>query len=181
MEMTPLVVFAICVCGVFVGIMSGLIGIGGGILVIPLLTIAFGFTQSRATGTSLAMLLPPIGIFAVLTYHRAGQIHWPTAALLACGFAVGAWLGAKLVTGGWINQNALRIGFAAFLIYVACMMFMRSMPTLRAAMAVAFTLAGIAIGYFALSLFRRRIRDETRVGRLYHQYLARVEPNDYFI
>jgi uncharacterized protein len=181
MDMSPTAIVAVAIAGVFVGIVSGLIGIGGGILVIPILTVVFGFPQSKAAGTSLAMLLPPIGIFAVLTYHRAGQIHWPTAALLAGGFAVGGWIGARLVASGRINQNALRIGFAVFLIYVACLMFMRAMPTFRAAMAVALTLSGIAIGYVALSLFRRRIRDESRIGRLYHQYLARVEPNDYFI
>src|SRR5580765_8167162 len=79
--------------GLLIGVLSGLVGIGGGILVIPVLMIGFAFSQAEANGTSLAMLLPPIGIFAVLTYSRAGYVNWRFALVLAAGFAPGAYLG----------------------------------------------------------------------------------------
>ena len=77
--------------GLAIGALSGIVGIGGGVLVIPALVLFFGFTQQKANGTSLAMLLPPIGILAVINYARAGTINWAFAALLACGFVFGAY------------------------------------------------------------------------------------------
>ena len=68
--------------GLGIGTVSGMIGIGGGVLVIPMLVFFFGFSQERATGTSLAMLLPPIGVFAVIAYAKAGNISWTTAGIL---------------------------------------------------------------------------------------------------
>src|ERR1700761_6295767 len=86
--------------GVAIGTASGLVGIGGGTLVIPVLMVGFGFTQAQANGTSLAMLLPPIGLFAVMAYARAGNVNWSFAALLAIGFAAGAALGGVAVNRG---------------------------------------------------------------------------------
>ena len=95
--MTPTTALTLIFVGFAIGTFSGMVGIGGGILVIPVLMFYFGFSQARANGTSLAMLLPPIGIFAVLAYWRAGNIDWATAGLLAVGFACGAYVGARLV------------------------------------------------------------------------------------
>ena len=111
--------------GLLIGVLSGLVGIGGGILVIPVLMIGFAFSQAEANGTSLAMLLPPIGIFAVLTYSRAGYVNWRFALVLAAGFAPGAYLGAWLVSKGRINPTALRILFALLLAYVAARLLFR--------------------------------------------------------
>src|SRR3954470_22828598 len=86
--------------GLAIGTLSGMVGIGGGILVIPVLMFFFGFPQARANGARRAMLPPPIGIFAVLAYWRAGNVDWPCAALLALGFAAGAYVGARVVNGG---------------------------------------------------------------------------------
>src|SRR5437868_5790088 len=100
--MSPTTLLLVLAIGLAIGIVSGMVGIGGGVLVIPVLMFGFGFSQARANGTSLAMLLPPIGIFAVLSYWRAGNIDWPFAAALAIGFAGGAFIGAKLVNNGQI-------------------------------------------------------------------------------
>jgi uncharacterized membrane protein YfcA len=103
--------------GALVGIASGMLGIGGGVLVIPLLVMIFHFNQKTAVGTSLAMLLPPIGIFAVFHYYHAGLVRVQPAVALAVGFALGAWGGAHLV--GFISERLLRVMFALFLLYVA--------------------------------------------------------------
>ena len=66
----------ILIVGFLIGTISGMVGIGGGVLIIPVLTIGFGFSQIRANGTSLAMLLPPIGLIVVVTYAKAGSVDW---------------------------------------------------------------------------------------------------------
>ena len=103
---------ALIVVGLIVGTISGMVGIGGGVLVIPILMIGFGFSQVKANGTSIAMLLPPIGIFAVMSYWRANNVDPGYAALLAIGFAVGAYFGARAVNSGTINPATLRILFS---------------------------------------------------------------------
>ena len=107
--------------GVIVGVVSGIVGIGGGVMVVPILVYGFKMSQHTAQGTSLAMLLPPIGIFAVMQYWRAGHIDFKMAILLAVGFAVGAYFG-----GGWAQQLsslALRRSFAVVLGAMAVKMF----------------------------------------------------------
>jgi len=119
------------VVGLLIGIVGGMLGLGGGILVIPTLVTLYGFTYPQAVGTSLAMLLPPIGIFAVAAHWRVGNVNVPAAAVLALGFAVGALLGAKLVTTGTIPQETLRVLFAFFLLYLAGSILFRNEPRVR--------------------------------------------------
>ena len=76
--------------GAFTGSVSGMFGIGGGVFVIPAMVWFFGFSQKMATGTSLAMLLPPIGILAFLQFYKAGNVNVTAAALLVVGFLVGS-------------------------------------------------------------------------------------------
>jgi len=104
------------VIGFATGILSGLIGIGGGIIIIPILVFLFGFTQQQAQGTTLAMLVPPIGILAAWTYYKAGYADLKTAGLLCLGFFFGGLIGAKIATG-LPNVILQRIfGVALFLI-----------------------------------------------------------------
>jgi len=106
--------------GVAVGILSGVIGIGGGILIVPVLVYAFHMTQHKAQGTSLGALLLPIGLFAFLQYYRAGNVDVRAAIAIAIGFLVGGYFG-----GAWaqhISDLALRRGFAVVLILVAVKM-----------------------------------------------------------
>ena len=70
MTLTLTTIVALVLIGLCIGTISGMVGIGGGILVIPALMFFFGFSQAKANGTSMTMLLPPIGVFAVLVYHR---------------------------------------------------------------------------------------------------------------
>jgi uncharacterized membrane protein YfcA len=85
--------------GLLAGVLSGLIGLGGGVIVLPALVLVFGLSQHMAQGTTLAMLLPPIGILAVWTYFQKGYVDLKIAALLCAGFILGGWIGAKIATG----------------------------------------------------------------------------------
>lgn len=81
--------------GVTAGILSGLLGIGGGIVLVPALVYLFGYSQHLAQGTTLALMVPPIGILAAWTYYRQGNVNLPAAAWMCAGFVVGGLFGAR--------------------------------------------------------------------------------------
>ena len=85
--------------GAFAGAVSGMFGIGGGILVIPAMVYIYGFSQKMATGTSLGMLLPPIGVLAFWQYYKASLVSVPAALLLIAGFIAGSYLSAGYAVG----------------------------------------------------------------------------------
>lgn len=100
--------------GIAIGVVSGLIGIGGGAFLIPALIFFYGMSEKRAQGTSLATLLAPIGIFAFWEYYKDGHVDGKLSILIALGFAAGGWLG-----GLWaqhLSDTVLRRAFAALLI-----------------------------------------------------------------
>ena len=101
---------------VFVGTASGLFGIGGGVLIVPLLVLLFGFEQHRAQGTSLVALVPPTGLFACLTYYHAHQVDVKVALLLIPGFVFGGVLGGWLATR--LASRTMRLVFAVFLLLI---------------------------------------------------------------
>lgn len=103
--------------GFATGVIGGLFGVGGGEIFIPLLVYVFGFSQHQAQGTSLAVLLPPIGLLAAIRYYRAGYVDFRVALLLALGFFFGASIGALL--GTRIHAELLRRLFGAFLLLVS--------------------------------------------------------------
>ena len=144
--------------GVVIGIVSGMLGIGGGILVIPALVAICGFDHERAVGTSLAMLLPPIGAFAVVSYYRAGNVHVAAATMLAIGFALGAYLGAHLVNSEVIPRDSLRMFFAFFLLYVAgSILFAHSDHRVWAVTKTMSLMILVGIAYLAAKLIGRRL------------------------
>jgi len=100
------------VIGVVGGIAAGLFGVGGGIVIVPALIYGAGFTQHRATGTSLAVLLPPIGLAATIEYYRHGNVDVRAAAILAATMVVGAWFGAYLANR--LTGPHLRLAFGVF-------------------------------------------------------------------
>ena len=83
------------VLGLAVGVLSGLMGVGGAIFIVPILVYAFGWEQHMAQGTTLAMLVPPIGILAAWKYYQAGSTDLRVAALLCAGFFVGSYFGGS--------------------------------------------------------------------------------------
>lgn len=106
--------------GVITGIMAGMLGIGGAVLMIPALVFFMGFSQQMAQGTSLAVMLPPIGIFAAYNYWKAGQVNITFALILAVAFIVGSYFGSKIALN--IPQNLLKKIFGILLLLVAAKM-----------------------------------------------------------
>ncbi len=110
--------------GVVAGILAGMVGIGGGVVIVPSLVYFLGFDQKMAQGTSLAVLLPPSGAFAFWQYYRTGNVDLRMAVLIVVGLALGGWLG-----GGWaqhVSNAALRKGFAVFLVLTALNMWFKN-------------------------------------------------------
>ena len=108
------------ILGLVGGVASGLLGIGGAVVIIPVLVYIFGWQQHLAQGTTLAMLLPPIGIMAVLRYYNAGNIDLKVAGLLCIGFLFGGWLGA--VIANELPADTLRKVFGVFLLVISLKM-----------------------------------------------------------
>jgi hypothetical protein len=106
----------ILLIGLVVGVVSGVVGIGGGILFIPALVYLLGMDQHKAQGTSLGALLLPVGLFAFLEYYRRGNADLKVALLLAVGFLIGGYFGA--VGAQHISELWLRRIFAVTLIVV---------------------------------------------------------------
>jgi len=107
--------------GVAAGILAGLVGVGGGIIIVPALVYFFKMDQLTAQGTSLAVLLPPTGLLAFMRYYRAGHVNVAIASVMIVGLLLGGWVG-----GGWAQQisgPALRKGFAIFMFLAALKMF----------------------------------------------------------
>jgi uncharacterized membrane protein YfcA len=107
---------ALFVFGLGVGVLSGLLGIGGGIVLVPGLVLLFGLSQQEAQGTSLAALIPPIGLFAALVYYQHGYVRLPVVGVIAVGFMIGAYGGAQLVAH--LPPEALRGAFGVLLLFL---------------------------------------------------------------
>ena len=109
--------FITLIIGICAGALSGVLGIGGGIIVTPALMYFMKFPQKMAQGTSLLMLLPPIGIFAVMEYKKAGNLNIRTACILIIGFVISSFISAKYAQN--INEIWLKRFFGILLLYVA--------------------------------------------------------------
>lgn len=106
--------------GVLAGIVSGFIGIGGGIIIVPGLIYLTGLTQIQAQGTSLALMLPPIGILAFMYYYKQGNVDLKVAGIVAVTFIIGGFFGAKLAHK--IDQNIVKIIFGVLMLLIAIKM-----------------------------------------------------------
>jgi hypothetical protein len=120
MNMSVSTLLIIIVIGIITGVMAGMLGIGGAIIMIPALVFFMGFNQQMAQGTSLAVMLPPIGIFATYNYWKAGQVDLKIALILAVTFIVGSYFGSKLALN--IPQPTLKKIFGVLLLLVAARM-----------------------------------------------------------
>ncbi len=102
--------------GLTTGVIAGLFGIGGGLVMIPALVYLAGYTQHQATGISLAVLLPPVGLGAVLEYYRHGYVDLKVALIIAVALMVGGWFGAVLANR--MSGPYLQLAFACFVVCV---------------------------------------------------------------
>jgi uncharacterized membrane protein YfcA len=143
--------------GTAIGICSGLLGIGGGVLLVPGLILLFGFSQPEAQGTSLAVLIPPIGIFAAAVYYQHGYVRLPVVGFIAFGFLLGAFAGAHLVP--LVPVFWLRPAFGFLLLYLGFSFLFnpgadRTNTALPAGIATAFT--AVAVRWLRWQVSTRR-------------------------
>ena len=112
--MSNYMIVAFIVLGVVGGYVSGLVGVGGGIILVPALVYLFKFDQHTAQGTTLALLIPPIGILGAMAYYQKGFVDVKVAGLICVGFVVGSWLGGKTAVA--LPDNAMGKVFGIILI-----------------------------------------------------------------
>lgn len=117
MKMTITTIFTLIIIGLLAGILSGLVGVGGGIIMVPLFILFLGLTQHNAQGMSLAVMLPPVTFLAVYNYHKAGVINWKAAIIVSILFIIGGYLGSKLALQ--IDQKTLKKIFGLVMLIVA--------------------------------------------------------------
>jgi len=106
--------------GIVTGVMAGMLGIGGAIIMIPALVFFMGFSQQTAQGTSLAVMLPPVGIIAAFNYYKAGHVNIKFAIILAVCFLIGSYFGSKIALN--LPQPVLKKIFGVLLLLVAARM-----------------------------------------------------------
>jgi uncharacterized membrane protein YfcA len=116
-KMTIQTIFILIIIGLLAGMVSGFIGIGGGVIIVPALVYFMGLTQHQAQGTSLLLMLPPIGILAVMNYHKAGQLNWWYGGIIALAFIVGGYFGSKISLK--LHPGVIKLSFGILMLYVA--------------------------------------------------------------
>lgn len=113
-------IFILLSIGLAAGILSGMVGIGGGIVIVPALIYFLGFSQYQAQGTTLLMMLFPIGALAVYNYWNAGYVDWKVGCIMAGTFFIGGYFGSKFAIS--LDQAVLKKIFACFLVLLAIKM-----------------------------------------------------------
>jgi uncharacterized protein len=116
----PMQLVGLLVVGLAAGLLSGIFGVGGGIIIVPAMVVLFGMTQQSAIATSLIALLLPVGLLGVMEYYRSGKISGENiwiGLVLAAGLFAGAYFGAKIATH--LSNDMLRKSFAVFMGIVA--------------------------------------------------------------
>jgi uncharacterized protein len=119
-HMTIETIIIIILTGLAAGILGGMVGIGGGIIIVPALVYFLAFSQHQAQGTSLALMLFPVGILGVINYYKKGYVDFRYAGLLAIGFVVGSYLGSKFSLS--LPQLTVKKIFAVLMLIVALKM-----------------------------------------------------------
>lgn len=115
--MTLHTILSLVIIGIMAGILSGLVGVGGGVVMVPMLVLFLGFSQHQAQGTSLAVLVVPVTAIAVYNYYKEGYIDWRYAAIIAIFFVIGGYFGSKLAIN--IDQKMLKKIFGVVLLLIA--------------------------------------------------------------
>ncbi len=114
------VLISLILIGLLAGFFSGTLGIGGSVIMIPLMLLWLNFSQHEAQGTSLAVLAVPVTLLAAYNYYQEGHVNWKYAAIIAITFIIGGYLGSKLAIS--INQTLLKKIFGGVLLLVAIKM-----------------------------------------------------------
>lgn len=115
--MNATTILGLLIIGLASGLLSSMVGIGGGTIIVPALVFLLAMSQKTAQGTSLAMLLPPIGVFAVMNYYKAGYVDFKIAGILCISFILGSYFGSKLALN--LDESVLKRIFGVFLMIIA--------------------------------------------------------------
>ncbi len=115
--MTLQTILILSIIGLFAGILSGFVGVGGGVIIVPALVFFLGLTQHEAQGTSLFVLMMPVVALAVLNYWKAGNVNWKFALIIATTFLVGGFIGSKLSLR--LSPGLVKLIFGIFMAYVS--------------------------------------------------------------
>lgn len=118
MDITTVMILALI--GLIAGTMGGMVGIGGGLIIVPAMVFLLGADQRVAQGTSIAIMLPPIGLFAAINYYKAGYINIKYAAIIAVTFLLGGYIGSKIAIA--LPEAVVKKIFAIFLVITAVRM-----------------------------------------------------------
>jgi uncharacterized membrane protein YfcA len=119
-KMTITTLVLLILIGLAAGFLSGLVGIGGGVIIVPALVILLGFSQKLAQGTSLGILLLPVGILAVMQYYKQGYLNVNYVAIVASTFVLGGFLGSKLALS--LSDEKMKKIFAIVMLLIAVKM-----------------------------------------------------------
>lgn len=118
--MTVTTIVVLLLIGLAAGFLSGLIGIGGGVIIVPALVLIAGFSQKLAQGTSLGILLLPVGILAVIQYYKQGYLNINYIAIISIAFILGGFLGSKLALS--LSEDKMKKIFAVIMMVIAIKM-----------------------------------------------------------
>jgi uncharacterized membrane protein YfcA len=122
-------ILILVIIGITAGILSGFVGVGGGVVIVPALMYALSMSQYEAQGTSLFVLLLPVGILAVMNYWKSGNINWQFGTIIAITFVVGGFIGSKLALK--ISPNLVKLIFGLIMLYVSMRMIMAGVNGIR--------------------------------------------------
>jgi uncharacterized membrane protein YfcA len=113
-------IIGLLLIGLAAGVLGGMVGVGGGLIVVPALVFFFGFTQHEAQGTSLGLLVLPVALFGMLNYYKQGYVDFKVVGLLAFSFLIGSYFGSKWALS--LPQETIKKYFAILLFYTAVKM-----------------------------------------------------------
>jgi uncharacterized protein len=116
-NMTLQTIIILLLIGIASGILSGFVGVGGGIIIVPAFVFLLGMNQINAQGTSLFVLLLPIGLLAVMNYWKAGQVNWTYGLVVSIAFVAGGYFGSKLALK--ISPNLVRFIFGIIMVLIS--------------------------------------------------------------
>ena len=126
-KMSAITIIILVIIGVAAGILSGLVGVGGGLIIVPALVYFLAFSQKEAQGTSLGILLLPVGILAVMQYYQKGYIDIKVVLIVSAGFLIGGWFGSKMAVA--LPVGIIKKLFAIFMLITAVKMLFIDKPS----------------------------------------------------
>ena len=115
--MTLQTIIILLTVGIFAGLLSGFVGVGGGVVIVPALVFFLGLTQHQAQGTSLFILVLPVGILAVMNYSKTSNINWTYGIIIALAFIIGGYLGSKLSLK--LSPSIVKLAFGIIMAFVS--------------------------------------------------------------